>query len=90
MAREGFQLSTTRRNVAAFLRSPGVRQAVEASTREIEAAARQAAEPDAGQFRTDITEESNRVRGAVIGDYATADPEDSRRALLRGLEGGRT
>ncbi|WP_327162108.1 hypothetical protein [Streptomyces zaomyceticus] len=90
MAQDGFRLSTTRRNVAGLLRSAGTRQLVEDRTREIEAAARQAAEPDAGQFRTDITEESHRVRGAVIGDYATSDPEESRRALLRGLEGGRT
>jgi hypothetical protein len=63
---------------------------IEGRTRAVETAATRAAEPDAGQFRTDITEEPSRVRGAVIGDYATSDPEESRRALLRGLDGGRT
>jgi hypothetical protein len=29
------------------------------------------------------------VRAAVIGDYTTADPEVSREALLRGLDGAR-
>ncbi|MFJ7069200.1 hypothetical protein [Streptomyces sp. NPDC101115] len=89
MAR-GLRLVTNRRNVAALLRSPETRRVIEGKTREIEAAATRAAEPDAGQFRTDLTVEARRVRGAVIGDYATSDPEESRRALLRGLEGGRT
>ncbi|MGA5869254.1 hypothetical protein [Streptomyces cinereoruber] len=90
MARDGFRLSMTRRGVAALLKSPETRRLIEARTQEIEQAATQAAEPDAGQFRTDLAEEARRVRGAVIGDYATSDPEESRRALLRGLEGGRT
>ncbi|MGO4630499.1 hypothetical protein AB4225_06080 [Streptomyces sp. 2RAF24] len=88
MAR-GLRLVTNRRNVAALLKSSGTRRVIERTTRDIEAAANRAAEPDA-QFRTDVTEEPKRVRGAVIGDYATSDPEESRRALLRGLEGGRT
>ncbi|MFF5285188.1 hypothetical protein [Streptomyces sp. NPDC013171] len=87
---EGFRLSVTRRNVVTFLRSSGTRRVIEDKTREIEAEAARAAEPDAGQFRTDIGEDGARARGAVIGDYATSDPEKSRRALLRGLEGGRT
>jgi hypothetical protein len=78
-----------RRAVAELLKSPGVRRLVEARTRAIEAAATAAAEAG-GQFRTDMGEERTRVRGAVIGDYATSDPAESRRALLQGLEGGRT
>jgi hypothetical protein len=89
MAR-GFRLVPNRRNIAGFLRSSGTRRVIEDTTREVEAEAVRAAEPDAGQFRTDVTAEAARVRGAVIGDYATSDPEESRRALLRGLEGGRT
>ncbi|MFD0078232.1 hypothetical protein ACFVIY_38025 [Streptomyces sp. NPDC127166] len=87
---EGFRLSVTRRNVVGFLRSSETRRLIEDKTREIEAGATRAAEPGNGQFRTDLAEEGARVRGAVIGDYATSDPEESRRALLRGLEGGRT
>lgn len=86
----GFRFSANRAAVARLLKSPGVRRVIEDKTREIEAAARAAAEPDAGLFRTDMGEERTRVRGAVIGDYATSDPAESRRALLRGLEGGRT
>ncbi|MEU0992005.1 hypothetical protein [Streptomyces sp. NPDC005953] len=85
-----FRFSPNRRNIAKALTSPGTKRVIEEKTREIEAAARAAAEPDAGLFRTDITEEPTRVRGAVIGDYGTSDPEESRRALLRGLEDGRT
>ncbi|MFJ8760844.1 hypothetical protein [Streptomyces cyaneofuscatus] len=79
-----------RRGIARMLTTPGTRRLIEARTRQIEAAAVRAAEPDAGMFRTDVTEEPTRVRGAVIGDYATSDPAESRRALLRGLDGGRT
>lgn len=90
MARDGIRFVPNHRGIASFLKSPETRGVIERTTREIETAARRAAEPDAGQFRTDITEEPTRIRGAVIGDYATSDPEESRRALLRGLEGGRT
>jgi hypothetical protein len=90
MARSGFRFVPNRRNIAGFLTTAETRRVIEDKTREIEAEAVRSAEPDAGQFRTDVTEEPTRVRGAVIGDYATSDPEESRRALLRGLDGGRT
>jgi hypothetical protein len=90
MANDGFRIVPNRRAVARLLTAPGTRRVIEDKTREVETAAIRAAEPDAGQFRTDVTEEPSRVRGAVIGDYATSDPAESRRALLRGLEGGRT
>jgi hypothetical protein len=90
MARSGFRFVPNGRGIASLLKTPGTRRAVEDKTREIEAEAVRAAEPDAGHFRTDMTDEPKRPRGAVIGDYATSDPEESRRALLRGLEGGRT
>ncbi|MGW4028251.1 hypothetical protein ACWEFL_02845 [Streptomyces sp. NPDC004838] len=78
-----------RRNIVRFLKTPATRRLIEAKTREIETAAKAAAESDAGQFRTDISEEPRRVRGAVIGDYGTSDPAESRRALLRGLDAER-
>ncbi|MFJ8755680.1 hypothetical protein [Streptomyces cyaneofuscatus] len=90
MANNRFRVVPNRRGIAGLLSAPGTRRLVEAKTREVEAAATAAAEPDAGQFRTDVAAEGSRVRGAVIGDYATSDPAESRRALLRGLEGGRT
>ncbi|MFI5808978.1 hypothetical protein [Streptomyces sp. NPDC051561] len=65
-----------------------MRQVIARKTADVARAAAAAAEPDHGQFRTDISDDGARVRGAVIGDYATSDPEDSRRALLRGLSGG--
>ncbi|MEO3976304.1 hypothetical protein [Streptomyces sp. CAU 1734] len=87
----GFRLTPNRRNIASFLRAPGTRRVIDTTTRDVEAAAAvAAAEPAAGQMRTDLTDEAHRVRGAVIGDYATADPEKSRRALLRGLDARRT
>lgn len=90
MATNGFRVIPNRRAIAGLLRSPGTRRVIEDKTREVAAAATTSAEPDAGQFRTDVAEDGARVRGAVIGDYATSDPAESRRALLRGLEGGRT
>jgi hypothetical protein len=78
----------SRRAIAALLKGPRVRRLVEDRTREIKEAAERAS--DDGLFRTDLGEENTRVRGAVIGDYTTRDAEKSRRALLRGLEGGRT
>lgn len=77
-----------RRAIGALLKSSGTRDLITRKTREVADAAQAAAEPDHGQFRTDISVGGKRVRGAVIGDYATSDPEDSRRALLRGLNGG--
>ncbi|THA56229.1 hypothetical protein E6R62_12200 [Streptomyces sp. A1136] len=77
-----------RQNIAAFLKAAGIRDVIARKVREIETAAVAAADPGHGQFRTDLAEEGARARGAVMGDYATSDPEASRRALLRGLEGG--
>ena len=90
MANNGFRVIPNRRAVAGLLNAPGTRRVIEDRTREIEASATAAAESDAGQFRTDVASDGARVRGAVIGDYATRDPAQSRRALLRGLEGGRS
>ncbi|MEU0675477.1 hypothetical protein ABZ330_21800 [Streptomyces sp. NPDC006172] len=87
---DGFRFSSHRRAIRDLLKASSTRRLIEERTRAIEAEAKRAAEPDAGQFRTDLAEEGSRVRGAVIGDYATSDPAESRRALLRGLEGGRT
>jgi hypothetical protein len=78
----------TRQNIATFLNTAGIREVIARKIREVEAAAVAAAGPNHGQFRTDLSEDGTRVRGAVMGDYATSDPEASRRALLRGLEGG--
>lgn len=74
-----------RRGIATFLRTPQTRALIERKTR----AAEQAAAADGGQFRTDIETGDRRVRGAVIGDYASDDMEASRAALLRGLDGAR-
>lgn len=86
MARRRFQ--PNRRNIATFLKSPDTRRLIERKTRSAESAAAAASE-GGGQFRTDIETGGERVRGAVIGDYATSDPEVSRRALLRALDGAR-
>lgn len=74
--------------IAGFLKSAGTRELIARKVQDVEGAAAAAAGPDHGQFRTDLSDAGQRVRGAVIGDYATSDPEDSRRALLRGLEAG--
>ncbi len=78
----------SRRAVAELLKAAGTRDLIARKVQDVEAAATAAAGPEHGQFRTDISDEGKRVRGAVIGDYTTSDPEDSRRALLRGIEGG--
>ncbi|WP_431784327.1 hypothetical protein [Streptomyces chumphonensis] len=78
-----------RQNIARFLTSSETRALIERKTRAAERAAAAASEAD-GQFRTDIETGDERVRGAVIGDYSTSDPEVSRRALLRGLDGARS
>ncbi|AQW55294.1 hypothetical protein ACIQPP_05595 [Streptomyces violaceusniger] len=90
MARSRFV--PNRRNIATFLRTPQTRALIERKTRAVEAAASAAARADGsgGQFRTDVDAGEHRVRGAVIGDYSTSDPEVSRRALLRALDAART
>ncbi|SFK73079.1 hypothetical protein [Streptomyces pini] len=77
-----------RQKIAEFLTAPQTRALIERKTRAAERAAAAASEAD-GQFRTDIETGERRVRGAVLGDYSTADPDVSRRALLRGLDGAR-
>ncbi|MFJ2113120.1 MULTISPECIES: hypothetical protein [unclassified Streptomyces] len=74
-----------RRNIASFLKSDGTRALIERKTRAAERGAA-AASAAAGQFRTDVQTDDRRVRGAVIGDYSTDDPEVSRAALLAGLD----
>ncbi|MFF1498707.1 hypothetical protein ACFVZR_02220 [Streptomyces sp. NPDC058316] len=77
-----------RRNIAGFLKSEGTRALIERKTRAAERGAA-AASTARGQFRTDVQTDNHRVRGAVIGDYSTDDPEVSRAALLRGLDAAR-
>lgn len=86
MARASFR--PNRRNVATFLKTPQTRALIERKTRAAESAAASASTAD-GQFRVDVETDDKRVRGAVIGDYSTSDPEVSRAALLRGLDGAR-
>lgn len=80
-----------RRNIAGFLRAPETRALIERKLRAVEAAAVSAARSDGagGLFRVDVETGDHRVRGAVIGDYSTSDPEVSRRALLRALDAAR-
>ncbi|MCT9142944.1 hypothetical protein [Streptomyces violarus] len=77
-----------RTNIATFLRSPQTRALIERKTRAVAEAAAQVSE-GGGQFRVDVETGDRRVRGAVLGDYATSDPEVSRRALLRALDAAR-
>lgn len=77
-----------RQGVAALLRSPGTRALIERKTRAVAEAAARVSEAG-GQFRVDVDAGEQRVRGAVIGDYSTSDPEVSRRALLRALDAAR-
>jgi hypothetical protein len=78
-----------RQGIATFLRSPETRALIERKTRAVADAAAQASEGGGGQFRVDVETGDRRVRGAVIGDYSTSDPEVSRRALLRALDAAR-
>lgn len=80
-----------RANILGFMRTPETRALIERKTRAIEAAASATARADGagGQFRTDVETGDHRVRGAVIGDYSTSDPDVSRRALLRALDAAR-
>ncbi|MEV6836770.1 hypothetical protein AB0N17_20060 [Streptomyces sp. NPDC051133] len=89
MARSRFV--PNRQNIASFLRTPETRALIERKVRAIESAASASARSDGagGQFRVDVDTGEHRVRGAVIGDYSTNDPEVSRRALLRALDAAR-
>jgi hypothetical protein len=82
------RVSVNRRGVASFLRSPETQALIERKTRAVAEAAAEASEAD-GVFRVDVEVGERRVRGAVIGDYSTRDPEKSRRALLRALDAAR-
>ncbi|MFI1607851.1 hypothetical protein ACH4YN_38055 [Streptomyces griseofuscus] len=86
MARPSFR--PNRGNIATFLKAPETRRLLERKARAAESAAAAASSAD-GQFRVDVQTEEHRVRAAVIGDYSTSDPEASREALLRGLDGAR-
>lgn len=77
-----------RPNIATFLRTPQTRALIERKTQAVAGAAAQVSEAG-GQFRVDVETGEHRVRGAVIGDYSTTDPEVSRRALLRALDAAR-
>lgn len=89
MARSRFV--PNRQNIATFLRTPEMRALIERKLRAVEAAASSAARADGagGQFRVDVETGEQRVRGAVMGDYSTNDPEKSRQALLRALDAAR-
>ncbi|MFE0533832.1 hypothetical protein ACFW20_07260 [Streptomyces nigra] len=88
MARSSFRYRPNRAGIVSFLKSPGTYALIERKTRAAERAAAAASTAD-GQFRTDVQTEDKRVRGAVVGDYSTSDPEVSREALLRALDGAR-
>jgi hypothetical protein len=88
MARSSFRYRPNRAGIASFLKSPATFALIERKTRAAERAAAAASTAD-GQFKVDVQTEDKRVRGAVIGDYSTGDPEVSREALLRGLDGAR-
>lgn len=87
----GSRFVPNRQNIATFLRTPEMRALIERKTRAVASAASSAARSDGagGQFRVDVDTGEHRVRGAVIGDYSTSDPEVSRRALLRALDAAR-
>jgi hypothetical protein len=78
-----------RQGIVSFLRAPETRALIERKTKAVADAAASASEAG-GQFRVDVETGDRRVRGAVIGDYSTNDPEVSRRALLRALDAART
>ncbi|MEW1867043.1 hypothetical protein AB0420_02395 [Streptomyces caelestis] len=82
------RIVVNRQAVASFLRTPETRALIERKTRAVADAAAQASEAR-GQFRVDVDTGEQRVRGAVLGDYSTGDPEVSRRALLRALDAAR-
>lgn len=84
----GFRFRARRGAGVEFLKSDATRGLIERKTRAAADAAKSASEAG-GLFRTDVETGERRVRGAVIGDYTTRDPEKSRRALLRGLDGAR-
>lgn len=86
MARNRFV--PNRQAIAALLRTPQTRALIERKTRAVADAAAAASEAG-GQFRVDVDTGEHRVRGAVIGDYSTSDPDVSRRALLRALDAAR-
>lgn len=88
MASRGTRVRARRGAAVQFLKSDQTRALIERKTRGAERAAAAASETG-GQFRTDVETGDKRARGAVIGDYSTTDPEVSRRALLRGLDGAR-
>ncbi|MGC4946174.1 hypothetical protein ACLQ2N_08205 [Streptomyces sp. DT224] len=85
------RLIVNRQGVASFLKGPRTQALIERKTRAAEAAASAAAQADGwrGEFRTDLSTEGRRVRGAVIGDYSTPYPAVSRKALLAGLDAAR-
>lgn len=74
--------------IASFLRTPQTRALIERKTQAVADAAASASTAR-GQFRVDVETGSQRVRGAVIGDYSTNDPDVSRAALLRALDAAR-
>jgi hypothetical protein len=84
----GSRFVPNRANIVSFLRTPETRALIERKTRAVAAAAASASEAG-GLFRVDVETGEQRVRGAVIGDYSTNDPEVSRRALLRALDAAR-
>ena len=87
MARDRFV--PNRANIASFLKAPEIEALIERKARAVEAAAAEASGAG-GQFRVDVAVGGVRVRGAVMGDYSTNDPEVSRAALLRALDAART
>ncbi|MFE7520576.1 hypothetical protein [Streptomyces halstedii] len=74
-----------RNGINSLMKTPGSGEAVRETAERIAAAAGS----DGGDFRTDSALGARRWRAAVIGDYRRMNAaERTRRALLRGLDGG--
>ena len=83
MAR-GFRIVPNRRNIASFLRTSGTRRVIEDTTREIEAEAVRAAEPDAEFAR--LAELHARLRAGHPGatELSAGMSDDLERAIAHG------
>ena len=88
MASSRLRFRPNRQGIASFLKADGTRALIERKTESAADAASSTADAG-GEFRPDVEVGPRRVRGAVVGDYTTSDPDVSRRALLRGLDGAR-
>lgn len=82
MPDSSFRFVPNRRNIASFLKAPEAAELIKRKVRAIEATA------GLDQSRVDWEMGDDRFRAAVIGDYKPGTRrEDSRRALLHGIDG---